>query len=153
MTTETNLATIFDAIMDSIVRELKDSTEIEVEEVLRGDRSRPVPTAPMLWVIGEAAQADNTYTTLQERWILPVAIGAVVSSYDAETGYQEASLLAAKARAVIVKNRRLKDADGKPLEAVQDVRGGRFEPSAPWHNKGNLYTSIVVLNVIFRTRE
>lgn len=152
--TGTDLATVFDEIMDSVVRILKaDENLTDVKEVIRGDRARPTPYTPCLWVFGETAQADNVYTALQERWTLPVALVAVISSYEPEQAYQQATGLAARARSAVIKHRRLLGEDGNSITAVQDVRSGRFEPSAPWHKEKNLYSAVAVMNVIFRTRE
>lgn len=148
----------FEEIMNSIMRKLEaerapGKSLSDVKKVIRGDRSEPTPNTPCIWVFGETAQSDDNYTTLQERWTQPIALVAVVSTYDPDAGYRQATSLAARARSVALKERRLSDKNGKPLQMVQDIKSARFEPSAPWHKQGNLYSAVAVVSVIFRVME
>jgi len=148
----------FEAIMDSVIRKLEaeqapGKTLSGVKKIIRGDRSEPTPYTPCIWVFGETATPDDNYTTLQERWTQPIALVSVVSNYDTDEGYREATKLAALARSVVIKQRRLSDKDGNPLQMVQDIKSARFEPSAPWHKQGNLFSAVAVVDVIFRVME
>ncbi len=144
-------------VLDSVVRLLEaqkktGGTLTDVNKIIRGDRSNPTPDTPCIWVFSETAQVENI-TALQEKWTLPVALVAVVNKYDEDEGYREATRLAARARSAVIKERRLLDVENNPLSMVQDVKGGRFEASAPWHREKTLYSAIAVINVIFRTME
>ncbi len=143
----------FEAIMDNALAKLQaEQVEggllAEVTTIVRGDRARPSPPTPSLWLFGEQATPSHEPTTIQESWMLPLLITPVYQSIDPEVGYRKASEIAAKGRSILLADRTL-----GLRELVQDVRSGRFEPSAPWHNQGNLYSAVAVLQVTFRIRE
>ena len=143
----------YDAIVDAIVAKLELAKEpgglLEgTESIVRGDRARPRPPTPALWVFAETATPEHSPTTIQERWQLPVVLAAIFKTDDPELGYKEASRMAARARSVILKDRTL---GLRPV--VQDTRTSRYEPSGPWHNEGQLYGAVAVLQVTFRIKE
>lgn len=143
----------FEAIIDSITNMLIAATGgggllEEVRAVVRGDRARPRPDVPAVWIFAETANPEHNPTTIQESWSLPVVLAAIVKSEEPEEGYRTASSLAARARSVVLKDRTL-----GLRQVVQDTRSGRFEPGGPWHREGNLYSAVAVLQVTFRIRE
>jgi hypothetical protein len=143
----------FEAIIDSITNMLIAACGggglLEgVRAVVRGDRARPRPDVPAVWVFAEMVNPEHNPTTIQESWSLPVVLAAIVKSEDPEEGYRMASSLAARARSVVLKERTL-----GLRQVVQDTRSGRFEPGGPWHREGNLYSAVAVLQVTFRIRE
>lgn len=143
----------FEAIIDSITNMLIVASGggglLEgVRAVVRGDRARPRPDVPAIWVFAEMVNPEHNPTTIQESWSLPVVLAAIVKSEDPEEGYRMASSLAARARSVVLKDRTL-----GLRQVVQDTRSGRFEPGGPWHREGNLYSAVAVLQVTFRIRE
>jgi hypothetical protein len=119
----------------------------EVEEIVRGDRARPQPLTPAVFVYTEAARNDPTPRSLHETWTLPVILVAVVKDSDPESGYRKATELAAKARSIVLKGSRI------DLDYVQDIRSSRFEASAPWLKEGQLFYSLAVVDVIFTILE
>ena len=143
----------FEGIITNITEMLEAETQEghlleEIEEVVRGDRARPRPRTPSLWVFAERANPTHTPSSMQESWELPIVLTPVIKTDLPEEGYKEASELAAKARSILLKNRTL-----NLREVVQDTRSGRYEPSAPWHNEGQLYSAVAVVIVTFRIRE
>lgn len=142
----------FEAIINSVIGVLSAATVdgllVGVNTVVRGDRARPRPDVPAVWVFAENANPEHSPTTLQERWVMPIALVAIVKSDDTEEGYRGASSLAARARSVVLKDRTL-----GLRRLVQDTRSGRFEPSGPWHREGNLYSSVALVEVTFRILE
>lgn len=150
MPAKINLNEAIEEIITAVVNKLQAATVEgqpleEVESVVRGDRARPRPPVPSLWVFAETAQPQHSPRTIAETWHLPIVITPVVKeSEEPEDGYKKATELAAKARSIVIKDRSL------GLRAyVQDVRSGRFEPSAPWHRRETLYSAVAVILVIF----
>lgn len=72
----------------------------EVATVVRGDRARPLPEMPALWVIPQAAVYEQSDFGDDEQWTLDVTIAALVKSDEPETGANTARRLAARARKV-----------------------------------------------------
>lgn len=147
----------FEAIITAIVQELEEEKEKgsdglleELETIIRGDRARPRPATPALWVFAEQANPSHDTSAIQESWELPVVITPVCKSDDPEDGYRQATRLASRARSVVMRNRTL---GLRPT--VQDIKSGRFEPSAPWHSddKRSLFTAVSVVVVKFRIKE
>lgn len=140
-------------ILDSIEEALTNATEegelLEgVQSIVRGDRARPRPLTPAVWIFAETANPDYTRTSLHEIWTLPIVLTPIIQSEIPEEGYKEATKLAARARSVVLNDRLL----GLP-DVVRDCKSGRFEPSAPWHNEGKLYSAVAVVTVIFLIKE
>jgi hypothetical protein len=143
-----NLDEAINDILDSIVKTLKESENLTgVNDIVRGDRHKTKPEVPAIWVFADTATQSHA-TSLVERWVMPVILCAIIKDDDAESGYKNATQLAAKARSEVLKDRTL-----GLREFVQDTQSLRFEPSAPWLNQGNLYCSNAVLNVFFNIRE
>jgi hypothetical protein len=82
---------------------------------------------PALWLVTEPARNNQTTQGLAESWTMAVHVAALVKNDDQEAGSKLASQLAAKARAVILANRRL---GGAPLGLayVNDVVSTSFDP-------------------------
>ncbi len=144
---------VINDILDNIVDMLKDATATDealdgVAVVVRGDRSRPRPKTPALWVFGETAQPQPQPRTIAETWHLPVVITPIVKATDPEAGYREATKWAARARSVVLKKRDLGLRD-----YVQDTRSARFESSAPWHRRETLYSAVAAVLVVFTILE
>ncbi len=139
----------FEQVMEAVQATLEaKKDELEIATVIRGDRARPRPQTPAVWIFAENAQIDHTSTSIQEKWKLPIVLAAIVKDDNTEAGYTKASNLAALSRSALLKDRTL-----GLRSFVQDVRSSRFEPSGPWHNDGNLYCSVAVVDVIFLVRE
>ena len=85
---------------------------------------------------------------MHETWVLPLVIVAVVKDDEPEDGYKNATALAAKARSVILEDRRL-----NKLNFVQDLYSDRFEASAPWLREGQVFYSLAIVNVVFTILE
>lgn len=120
----------------------------KVRNVIRGDRSRPNPEAPALWVRGLTATPTHEQRSMAEKWQAEYIIIAIVKSMKPEEGYQQATELAAKARTEVLKDRTL----GK-RDFVQDVRSGQFEQSGPDMQNDTLFAATAVIQVHFLTLE
>lgn len=140
-------------IIDAVVERLGSASEDEESplhgvNIVRGDRSRPRPQTPALWVFAETAQPEHNPRALAETWELPIVITPIIKSDDPEDGYRQATTLAAQARSAVIAGR---DLDLRDF--VQDVRSGRFEASAPWHRRETLYSAVAQVRVIFTILE
>lgn len=136
---------IMDAIMTALAAENITGGLLEgVNSIVRGDRARPRPTTPAIWVFAETAQPQDTPRTIAEVWELPVSLTAIYKSDDPEVGQTESTKLAALARSAVIKDRQLGG-----LTFVQDTKSGRFEPNGPQHNEGQLYGSAAQIKIKF----
>lgn len=148
----TTLATALDGILTGVIEKLTAAKEEygaleDVDEIIRGDRARPHPRVPTIWVYPDAATPTHV-TSQQEAWTLPVMLVAVVKNDDPDKGYTAATDLAARARSVVLEGRGLESRD-----YVQDIVSGRFECSGPWYRDGVLFSAIAVVEVKFRILE
>ena len=141
----------YEAIMDAVANSLdaaRSGLLDDVTAIIRGDRARPRPSTPSIWVFAETLTPSHAQTTIQESWTLPVVLAAIVKSDTPEAGYRKASSLAARARSVVLADRVL-----GLRQLVQDTKSARFEPGGPWHQEGNLYSAVAVVQVTFRINE
>lgn len=146
-----------EAILDAIVGALDDAREessppsldlSEIQTIVRGDRARPQPKMPALWVVPEPAVADHTTHGLAEAWTMPVTIAALVSSDDPEQGARDCVRLAARARTVVLRARRL------GLAYVQDTVSTRMDAAARSSERNrNLHWADATISVRFKIWE
>lgn len=143
-----DLAGAFDKILDSITSTLEDTKEEHgTKTIIRGDRSRPYPDTPAIWVFPEPAQARHA-TGLQEEWEMNVILTSVVKRADPQEGFNEATRLAAQARSTILKDRTLGHRG-----FVQDTRSVRFVPSQEQNQRKDFFAAAAVIQVRFRIIE
>ena len=136
---------IIEGIMDALqAANVEGGLLEEANSIVRGDRARPRPDTPAIWVFAETANPETTPRTIAETWVLPVSLTAIWKSDDPLTGQQQSTKLAALARSVVIKDRTLGG-----LAFVQDTKSGRFEPSGPHHNEGQLYGSAAQIRITF----
>lgn len=142
------VALILDAVADAIEAEAVDGGDLEGATVIRGDRARPLPRMPALWVIAEPATATQEVYGGEEGWTMPIRLVAMEKDDAAGTGGDTARTLAATARKVAMRDRRL------GFDWVIDTRSLTFDPWAPPPD-GNrtLYRADARLNVLFSVEE
>lgn len=95
----------------------------EVAAVVRGDRARPMPELPALWVVAQSAMYEVSEYGDDETWSMDVALAALVKSDDAEEGARTARVLAARARKVALTIRH-------SIDGLIDVTSRTFDPQA-----------------------
>ena len=126
----TALKGIVDGIEAAITAEMdqddEGSTLKDVATVIRGDKSRPTPKPPAIWIRPLTATADHAQRSYAEKWQLNVLLLAIIKNTDPEEGYNQATDLAARARSAVLKDRTLGS-----RKYVQDVRSASFEMSGP----------------------
>lgn len=137
---------ILDGVIDALEAARAEDGELEgmVNTVVRGDKSRPAPIPPTIWVRGMPMTCDHSQRSYAEKWTFDILILGIVKNNDPEQAYREANELTAKARSVVLKDRSL----GK-RKYVQDVRSLRFEPSGPETGNESLSAAAATIQVHF----
>lgn len=115
-----------------------------VKTLVIGDRSRPAPTTPAIWVRGLTASCDHSQRSYAEKWQVNILVLAIIKNANPEDGYREATALAAKARSVILKDRTLGN-----RKYIQDVRSGNFEMGGPNMQNESLFAATATIQVHF----
>jgi len=134
-----------EGIMEGIVEAIRTSRTLDhVKNIIYGDKSKPGPTPPTLWIRGLQARPNHSQRSYAEKWEFDVLIMAIVKNSDPEKSYKEANALAARARSAVLRDRTL----GK-RRYVQDVRSGTFEPSGPDMRNESLSAATAVIQVHF----
>lgn len=142
-----------EAILDAMVEILDDARTsggelAEVVAVVRGDRTRPMPKMPALWLVPEPATNSDTSPGLAESWSMPVRIAALVKSDDPAEAGRDCVKLAARARRLVLGVRRL------GLAYVNDVTSTAFDAAARHGDPNrNLFWADATVTVRFRIRE
>ena len=160
MPTVVRLDSAIDAILDALKTRLEAATITpeppdepgllaDVASVVIGNRSRPRPRMPALWVFGGEAFNQHNTAAIQETWELPIILVSVVQADQPEDGYRLATSVAARARSVALKDdRRL----GLPY--VSDINSTAFDPSSQ-HEIDNrtLYSAAATVTARFQIFE
>lgn len=139
---------ILDAILAAIQAEVDDvGSPLNLEgvaSVVRGDRARPMPDLPSVWVVPQPATFEQqTYD--EEAWSMPVSIAALVKDDDPAPGGMKAQRVAALARSAALAAR-----DGIVGAEVTDIRSESFDPTARSSERNRtLYWTDATIRVTF----
>ena len=140
---------ILDAIVGAIEAEVTEGGLLgEVKTVIRGDKTRPKPETPSVFVFTDVARAQESPRTLAEQWRLPVICVVTVKEDDPEEGYKKSTELAAKVRSIILKDRSL-----GLRQFVQDTKSLRFETGGPNNQQGSLFGAAATIEVLLTILE
>lgn len=141
-----------EAILDSIIEAIQQAVNASrtrreglgtVKSVVRGDRARPMPELPSVWVVPQPAQFQQQTFGDEETWSMPVAVAALVKSDDPEVGGKTAQRIAAEARAAALKAR-AEDV------AITDVLSESFDPTARSSERNrSLFWTDATIKVVF----
>ncbi len=150
------LSVAIDAIMDGIIAELdaERANGQSLEDVIllaRGDRAEPSPDVPAVYATPmdmEISTRAGTIQNLTEWWEMPVQIASMVRNDLPASGYQAATDLAARSRAVLL----TLNSTNFDLAYVKDVRSGKFSPSGPWNRENDYYRATSTIVVLFSAR-
>lgn len=135
-----------DAVLDAIkglLTTAQSTGELleDVESIVIGERSRPRPDLPAIWVLSGVAQNQHTTAGLRETWLLPIDLVSVVQGDEPEDARRLAGRLAARARTVVMSNsRRL------GLAYVNDIVSTSFD-AASEHEIDNqtIYSAVAIV--------
>jgi hypothetical protein len=136
---------ILDAVCAAVA---SDPALSEIEEVIRGERARPMPRLPAIWVVPEPATQDGETFGAQESWTMPITLAAVVGAEDPEQGARDAARLAARARAAVLRSPALE------LDWITWVRSVRVDLAARSAERNRtVYWADATVEVRFTTEE
>lgn len=142
-----------EAVLDSVIEAIRAETDetgslAGVKSVVRGDRARPMPDLPSVWVVPQNADfRQETYG--EETWEMPISIAALVKSDQPAEGAKLSQRLTARARAAAIKVRR--DVDGA---AITDITSSTFDPTARSSERNRtLFWTEATITVIFTVVE
>jgi hypothetical protein len=156
MTTTILLEDAIEEIIDAMIAAIDDARQesdsdaplAAVQKVIRGNRTRPMPDLPAIWVVPQVAVNAQTSPGLAEVWTMPVTIAAMVKDDDPDDGSRLAARLAARARSVVLGGRRL------GLDYVNDVVSTNLNPVAVHGNRNrNIHATDATVTVRFLVRE
>ena len=140
---------IIDAVVDAIEAETTEGGLLEeVNTIVCGDKTRPKPEPPSVFIFTDVARAQESPRTLAEQWRLPVILVVTVKDDDPEGGYRLATELTAKARSVVLRDRSL-----GLRRFVQDTKSLRFEAGGPNNQQGSLHGAATTVEVLFTILE
>lgn len=150
------LAVSVEAITDAIVASVEalvaepSSPIADVKSVVRGDRARPMPDLPSVWVVPGVAQMEQA-TYDDETWSLPVSIAALVQGDTPESAGRDSQRIAAHARRAALHAKAAAQADGA---AITDIVSTSFDPTARTSERNRtLFWSEAVVTVTFTVDE
>ena len=124
------LEDVVESILDGIVAAITAASEEtgggldEVRTVVRGDRARPMPTLPAVWVVPQPAQMALAEYGGEESWVMDVSIAALVKGDDPTEASLKAQRLAARARKAAL------DVGNEDIEGLLDIVSRTFDPHA-----------------------
>jgi hypothetical protein len=113
-------------IIDAVVAAIEAHASLaEVESVVRGDRARPMPALPSIWVVPQAARMTRGMYG-DETWELPLSLAGLVKDDDPVQGGKDSQRLTALARSAALE---LMPA-GIDTVDVTDITSRSFDPTA-----------------------
>lgn len=150
------LSVAIDAIMDGIIADLnaERANGQSLEDVIllaRGDRAEPSPDVPAIYATPmdmAISTRQGTTMNLTEWWEMPVQLASMVKNDIPASGYQAATDLVARARAVLI----TLNSTNFDLAYVKDVRSGKFQPAGPWSRENDYYRATATVVVLFSAR-
>jgi hypothetical protein len=146
--------------VEAITEALRDAVEAmvaapgspiaDVKSVVRGDRARPMPDLPSVWIVPQLAQMDQA-TYGEETWSLPVSIAALVQGDTPETAGRDSQRIAAHARRAALHAREAAASNGAE---VTDIVSESFDPTARNSERNRtLFWTEAVVRVTFTVNE
>lgn len=101
MTLSASIESILDVIVARIELETGGGDLSDVQVVVRGDRARPMPALPAVFVVpNEARMVRNAYG--DDAWTLPVSVSGLVKSDDPTEGGKATQRITAVAQAIAI---------------------------------------------------
>lgn len=115
---------IADAVEALLLAQIAPAGMLEdVATIVLGERTRARPELPAVYAYLSTAAVAQANLALREAWQLPLTLVTLVQEDEPETGWRKAMDYTAKARSVVLENRRL------GLAYVNDIVSTSFEPA------------------------
>jgi len=141
------LAASIEAILDGLVSAIQAQVNAPatplgqqgILAVVRGDRARPMPALPSIWVVPQIAMFSQ-HEFDAETWAMPVSLAALVKSDDPAAGGTSAQTIAALARTAAL--------TARPSGAeIIDIRSQSYDPTArsSERNRTLFWTDAIIL--------
>lgn len=148
-TLDVSVELIIDMIVQAIMGETGGGTLSDVVTVVRGDRARPMPVLPAVWIVPQPAQMDRmTYD--DETWVMPISIAALVKGDDPADAGRDSQRITALARSAALSVKLL----GIPGVSLVDIVSVSFDPTARSNERNRtLFWTEAVINVTFTVTE
>lgn len=122
-----------DVMVENILDAIADALSAAAEEtgggldavasIVRGDRARPMPELPAVWVVPQPAVCEGIDYGTDETWYVDVSIATLVKGDDPEEAARLSRELTARARRVALTIRH-------SLDGLVDVTSRSFDPHA-----------------------
>jgi hypothetical protein len=149
---DVSIEAIIDAIVAAVQAAVDDSDGglQEVREVVRGDRARPTPQLPSVWVVPQPARMIRVEFGAED-WSLPVSVAALVKGDTPAEAGRDSQRIAALARSAALGAADAAEADGAQ---ITDIVSTSFDPTARSSEKNRtLFWSEAVVTVTFTVNE
>ncbi|GLB58675.1 hypothetical protein [Cytobacillus sp. NCCP-133] len=118
----------------------------DVETVIRGDRARPKPATPVIWLFTNSVSPEGKTLGLTQDNGFSITLSVVYKNDDPSKGFSMASDIALRAREVILRDRKL------GLDYVSDIKDINTTLSNPAMANGNLYNAEWMFSVKFTSK-
>lgn len=149
-TLDVSVEVILDAIVEAVEAEVGGGTLSEVKSVVRGDRARPMPPLPSVWIVPQVATQDEA-TYGEETWTLPVSVSALVKGDSPAEAGRSSQRFTALARTAALGAEAAMEAAGAE---VTMIRSTTFDPTARSSERNrNLFWTEATVAVTFTVRE
>lgn len=142
-------------VIDTVVAAVLAKTAVNesldgVKSVVRGDRARPMPELPAVWIVPQPARMiRETYE--DETWSLPLSLAALVKGDTPADAGRESQRITALARSAALQAKAAAEAAGA---AVTDIVSTSFDPTARSSERNrNLFWTEAVVTVTFTVTE
>lgn len=138
------LAQMVNDILDGVITLIEDAGM----DAVRGDKARPLPKRPAVWVVAEPAICTSGYGE-EEEWQMPVSLAGLAQAQNPEEGAAASVELAANARRAIVLAPR-----DLGVEGVIDTTSTQFNATARTSERNRtLFWAEAQVMVRFEVRE
>ncbi|MYL36021.1 hypothetical protein GLW05_20840 [Pontibacillus yanchengensis] len=114
----------------------------DVKTVSLGERNLNQIRKPALWIFPMNMTLNEDPSRKVEYWSFPIQVMSVYASNDTEEGYLKATDLAARARRILVQDKRMGLSN-----IVYEVESARFLPTSSFGVRGNDYAAIAEIVV------
>lgn len=149
-TLDTSIEAIIDAVVEAIEAETQGGLLSDVKSVVRGDRARPMPELPSVWVVPQAAQQQST-SYGEDTWRLPLSIAALVKGDDPAAAGRQSQRISALAQRAARNAEAQMEGSGANVTKIEPTT---FDPTARSNAQNRtLFWTEATIDVTFEVDE